>query len=82
MLGFGWAYTWRDVCVRFWVGPIHGGKFVLGFQWTYCMEGSLRLVLSGPMHGGKFVLGFGWGLTWREVCVRFSVDLCMEGSLR
>ena len=45
------------------------------------------------IHGGKFVLSLGWTYTqggtysWREVCVRFRMDLhtgghlFMEGSL-
>ena len=31
MLGFGWAYTWKDGCVRFWVSYIHRVKSVSGF---------------------------------------------------
>ena len=37
------------------------------------------------IHGGKFVLGLGWTVThrgtysWREVCVRFRMDLHKEG---
>ena len=41
MLGFGWAYTRREVCVRFWVGLY--------------TEGSLCEVLGRLIHGGKFV---------------------------
>ena len=29
------TYAWGEVCVRFWVGAMHGGKFVLDFEWTY-----------------------------------------------
>ena len=65
MLGFGWTYTQREVCVRFWGGLIHRGKFVLGFE----------------TQRGKFVLGLGWTYTQREVCVRFWVDLYKDGSL-
>ena len=32
MLGFGWAYTWREVCVRFWVDRYMEGSF------NYCAE--------------------------------------------
>ena len=34
MLGFGRAYTRREVCVRFSVS-LYTGKFVLGFGWAY-----------------------------------------------
>ena len=39
------------------------------------------------IHGGKFVLGLGWTVThrgtysWREVCVRFRMDLHTQGHL-
>ena len=35
VLGFGWAYTQREVCVRFWVGLYTAQKFVLGFGRAY-----------------------------------------------
>ena len=67
MLGFGWTYTQREVCVRFWV--------------DLYTDGSLCLVLGGLIHRGKLMLGFGWTYTQRKVCVRLWVDLYTEGSL-
>ena len=42
---------------------------------------------GGFIHEGKFVLGLGWTYTqrgtylWREVCVRFRMDLHTEGDI-
>ena len=48
---------------------------MLGLGWTYTRgEGAL-------IHGERFVLGLGWTYTeggtysWREVCVRFRMDI-------
>ena len=37
MLGFGWVYTQKEACVRFWLG-LNTGKFVLGFGLAYTLR--------------------------------------------
>ena len=59
---------------------IDGEKFVLGLGWTYTQRGTL-------IYGGKFVIGLlkhteGGTYSWREVCVRFRMDLCTYHWLR